>query len=87
MPKQKATKELLLEEGYAKAFESILFAVYTKDRNCIGEFEKNFEWNKNGEEHKKRLGYEKEKMNQNKSDEQLGKFLSLILRHRPETIG
>ena len=26
-------------------------------------------------------------MNQNKSDEQLGKFLSLILRHRPETIG
>ena len=40
---QKATKELLLEEGYAKAFESILFAVYTKDRNCIGEFEKNFE--------------------------------------------
>ena len=36
-------KELLLEEGYAKAFESILFAVYTKDRNCIGEFEKNFE--------------------------------------------
>lgn len=38
-------RELLIEEGYAKAFQKILFAVLdnSKDKKCLQAFERNFE--------------------------------------------